>query len=101
MRYFKEDNSENLGRSNKRSIKIYNFLKTEIFCKKIPLILRNSKLLLMRLLREYASNSSFDDFDEWETVTNSYESFPENFKWDPKITSKLEVNNYFNFEGKN
>lgn len=55
----------------------------------------------MRLLREYASNSSFDDFDEWETVTNSYESFPETFKWDPKITSKLEVNNYFNFEGKN
>lgn len=67
---------------------------------KISLILRNSKLLLMRLLREYALNSSFDDFDEWGTVTNSCESLPETFKWDPKIPSKLEVNNYFNFEGK-
>lgn len=51
--------------------------------------------------RNYASNSSFDSFDEWETVSNSYEIFPETFEWSQRVKAKLEKNNFFNFEENN
>lgn len=50
--------------------------------------------------RDYASNSSFDNFDEWETVSNSYEVFPESFEWSQRISAKLEKNNFFDFHEK-
>ncbi|MFI8147053.1 hypothetical protein [Acinetobacter sp. ABJ_C5_2] len=51
--------------------------------------------------RDYALNSSFDNFDEWETVSNSYEVFPESFEWNQRISAKLEKNNFFDFHIKN
>lgn len=54
----------------------------------------------VEIARDFATNSSFENFDEWETVSNSYDVFPESFEWSPKITAKLKNNNFFNFEEK-
>ncbi|MDC5252323.1 hypothetical protein NRA59_18755 [Acinetobacter baumannii] len=48
----------------------------------------------------YATNDDFDNFDEWETVSNSYEVFPESFEWSQRISAKLEKNNFFDFHEK-
>ena len=40
----------------------------------------------------------FDDFDEWETVTDTPEIFPESFEWSDRIKYKLKQKNYFGFE---
>ncbi|OBY76078.1 hypothetical protein [Acinetobacter gyllenbergii] len=47
---------------------------------------------------DYATNDSFDDFDEWETVTDSMNIFPESFEWSDRIKYKLKKNNFFGFE---
>ncbi len=89
----------------KEASKFIIFLENgDFFAKKISDTTKFKIITDAAIGRDYASNSSFDDFDdfdEWETVTNSYESFPETFTWDRKITSKLEANNYFNFAEKN
>ncbi|WP_343569356.1 hypothetical protein [Acinetobacter sp.] len=48
----------------------------------------------------YATNDDFDSFDEWETVSNSYEVFPESFEWSQRISAKLKKNNFFGFHEK-
>lgn len=42
---------------------------------------------------DYATNDSFDDFDEWETVTDSPDIFPESFEWNDRIKYKLKQKN--------
>lgn len=49
---------------------------------------------------DYTTNDSFDDFDEWETVTDTPDVFPKNFIWNDRIKYKLSKNNYFGFENK-
>ena len=44
---------------------------------------------------DYATNDSFDDFDEWETVTDTPEIFPESFEWSDRIKYKLKQKNLF------
>lgn len=46
----------------------------------------------------YATNDSFDDFDEWETVTDTPDIFPENFEWNDRVKYKLKQNIFFGFE---
>jgi len=48
----------------------------------------------------YATNDDFDSFDEWETVTDTPNVFPDDFEWSDKIKYKLKKNNYFDFEQK-
>lgn len=50
---------------------------------------------------KYASDDSFDDFDEWETVTDSEAVFPESFDWSSWIDHNLHKNRYFGIEEKN
>lgn len=38
---------------------------------------------------DYATNDSFDNFDEWETVTDTVEVFPIDFEWNESIKYKL------------
>ena len=47
---------------------------------------------------DYTTNDSFDDFDEWETVTDTPDIFPESFEWNDQIKYKLKQKNYFGFE---
>lgn len=47
---------------------------------------------------DYATNDSFDDFDEWETVTDPPDIFLESFEWNDRIKYKLKQKNYFGFE---
>ena len=47
---------------------------------------------------DYATNDSFDDFDEWETVTDTPDIFPESFEWNDRIKYKLKQKKYFGFE---
>lgn len=49
---------------------------------------------------DFATNSSFENFDEWETVSDSYEVFSESFEWNDRITAKLKKNRFFDFEYK-
>nr|WP_294784190.1 hypothetical protein [uncultured Flavobacterium sp.] len=49
----------------------------------------------------YASNTSFESFDEWETISDSVGVFPENFEWHQWINNNLQKNNYFDFVSKN
>jgi len=48
----------------------------------------------------YATNDGFDSFDEWETVMDTPNIFPDDFEWSDKIKYKLKQNNYFDFEQK-
>ena len=42
---------------------------------------------------DYATNDSFDDFDEWETVTDTPDIFPESFEWNDQNKYKLKQKN--------
>ena len=41
---------------------------------------------------DYATNDSFDDFDEWETVTDTPDIFPESFEWNDQNLTELKKN---------
>jgi hypothetical protein len=50
---------------------------------------------------DYAIDDSGDKFDDWESLTDSSEIFPEHFEWKSWITHNLNKNNYFNLSKKN
>jgi hypothetical protein len=50
--------------------------------------------------RNFALNDSFDDFDEWETVTNSESVFSGDFEWSRVVKTQLRKNAYFGLESK-
>jgi hypothetical protein len=49
---------------------------------------------------KYASDDSFESFDEWETVSDSPDLFPENFEWKSWIDHNLLESNYFSLTSK-
>lgn len=50
--------------------------------------------------RKYATDDSFDLFDEWQTVSDSSNVFPVGFEWKRFIDYNLEKNAYFNLASK-
>lgn len=70
-----------------------SFYNTKFITKKNYKIISDANLGI-----DYATNDSFDDFDEWETVTDSADIFPESFEWNDRIKYKLKQNQYFGFE---
>ncbi|WBS02562.1 hypothetical protein OU994_30720 [Pseudoduganella sp. SL102] len=63
---------------------------------------RSGKLIIedASLAFNYASDESFDNFDGWETVTDSDAVFPDSFEWSSWVSHNLRKNNYFSFESK-
>lgn len=51
--------------------------------------------------RKFATDDSFDLFDEWQTVSDSPSIFPADFEWSRFIDYNLKKNAYFNLEAKN
>ena len=51
--------------------------------------------------RHFASDDSFDSFDEWQTVTDAPDVFPQNFEWKRWIDYNLTKNNHFSLGSKN
>ena len=49
----------------------------------------------------YATNDSFDQFDEWQTVSDSPAVFSAEFEWKRWIDFNLQKNNYFDLAKKN
>jgi hypothetical protein len=49
--------------------------------------------------RNFATNNSCDDFDDWETISDS--GYPPTFEWSRQIDYNLQKNRYFNLERKN
>lgn len=49
---------------------------------------------------DYATNDTFTHFDEWQTVTNAPEIFPEHFIWSEQITRQLSKNRYWDLQNK-
>lgn len=75
-----------------------NFLEQGNFFNKPFLISGDYKIITdAKVGINYATNDDFDSFDEWETVSYSYEVFPESFEWSQRISAKLEKNNFFDF----
>ena len=59
---------------------------------------KDYKIIFDSILRiDYATNDSFDDFDEWETVTDTPDVFHKDFIWNDRIKYKLSKNNYFEY----
>jgi hypothetical protein len=50
---------------------------------------------------KYATDDSFDVFDDWETVTDSGDVFPPNFQWSSWVSHNLLKNRFFDLESKN
>ena len=50
---------------------------------------------------DYATNDSFEKFEEWESVTDSPDIFPDYFEWYPLIEKQLAKNSYWGFERAN
>jgi hypothetical protein len=50
---------------------------------------------------DFASNDSFDTFDEWQTVSDSPDVFPPEFEWKRWIDFNLRKNDYFGLREKN
>lgn len=63
---------------------------------------RKNKLIIEdpKTAFKYASDESFDNFDGWETVTDSDPVFPDSFEWSSWVNHNLKKNNYFDFESK-
>lgn len=51
--------------------------------------------------RRFATDDSFDKFDEWETVSESPGVFPDNFEWSRLVKTQLRKNGYWDIESKN
>jgi hypothetical protein len=49
---------------------------------------------------KYASDDSFEKFDEWETVSDSPDVFPDDFEWKSWIDHNLLENDYFGLASK-
>ena len=49
----------------------------------------------------YATNDSFDDFEEWETASDAPEVFSSSFKWSQRIDRQLLKENYWGIETAN
>jgi hypothetical protein len=64
---------------------------------------RNESLVIAdaSLGMEYATDDSFDKFDEWQTVSDSPSVFPDEFEWKRWIDHNLQKNNYFDLSEKN
>ncbi len=78
-----------------------NFLEQGNFFNKPFLISGDYKIITdAKVGINYATNDDFDSFDEWETVSDSYEVFPESFEWSQRISAKLEKKNFFDFHEK-
>ncbi|HCA5724762.1 TPA: hypothetical protein MW319_003776 [Acinetobacter baumannii] len=78
-----------------------NFLEQGNFFNKPFLISGDYKIITnAKVGINYATNDNFDNFDEWETVTDTPNVFPDDFEWNDKIKYKLKQNNYFDFEQK-
>ncbi|OMG71366.1 hypothetical protein BW685_21490 [Burkholderia ubonensis] len=50
--------------------------------------------------RHFATDDSFDDFDEWESVSDGVEVFPEDFEWSRQVKHELAKNRCWGIEGK-
>jgi hypothetical protein len=63
----------------------------------------SDKLILTDVVaaRKFATDDSFDLFDEWQTVSDSSEVFPADFEWMRFIDYNLKKNAYFNLRAKN
>ncbi|WP_175954861.1 hypothetical protein [Burkholderia sp. BCC0405] len=51
--------------------------------------------------RHFARNDSFDEFDEWITVTDSAGMFADTFEWSRLIMVRFRKNGYGDIESKN
>ncbi|WP_193102279.1 hypothetical protein [Burkholderia sp. Z1] len=51
--------------------------------------------------RHFATDDSLDEFDEWETVSDSSNVFPNDFEWSRLIKVQLGKNGYWGIESKN
>ncbi|WP_322089241.1 hypothetical protein [Burkholderia sp. BCC1999] len=51
--------------------------------------------------RRFATDDSFDEFDEWETVSDSSNVFPDDFEWSLLVKSQLRKNGHWGIESKN
>ena len=67
-----------------------NFYNTKFSTEKDYKIISDTNLGI-----DYATN---DSFDEWETVTDTPDIFPESFEWNDRIKYKLKQKKYFGFE---
>ncbi|VWB80768.1 hypothetical protein BLA13014_03714 [Burkholderia aenigmatica] len=52
------------------------------------------------IARHFATDDSFDDFDEWESVSDAEEVFPAGFEWSRQVASRLMKNQHWGIEGK-
>jgi hypothetical protein len=62
----------------------------------------NRRLVLedASVARRYATDDSFDSFDEWQTVSDDPRVFPDSFEWKRWIDHNLRKNNYFDIASK-
>lgn len=76
---------------------LVNYLNRQVYFNKRYSGSTLNKLVLIDpdIAFDYATNDSFDNFDEWESVSDSSEVFPEDFEWKSWIDHNLSKNNYF------
>lgn len=53
------------------------------------------------IARLVASGGRPEGFEDWESLTDSINTFPEDFEWNRSVKSKLQKNKYFDLESKN
>lgn len=49
----------------------------------------------------YATDHSNDQLIDWESISDSEETFPENFEWNGTIDRRVLIDDYFGIEKKN
>ncbi|WP_431821231.1 hypothetical protein [Burkholderia sp. F1] len=63
--------------------------------------IENEVVLDVATARRFATDDSFDDFDEWESVSEGDSVFPDCFVWSRQIEHQLWRNEFWGIERKN
>lgn len=71
----------------------HNFFSKPYITDKNYLVITDVELAI-----HYATDSSWEKFTDWGTVTDSFEIFPEFFEWNSKVNFQLNKLNYFDIE---
>ena len=91
--------AKNWAEIAERAKDFIEFLQGHNFYSK-PYITDKNYLVItdVELAIHYATDSSWETFTDWETVTDSFEIFPESFEWNSKVNFQLNKLNYFDIE---